>query len=154
VDTSQRVKRNNQELENIKQNFQENGTVTFSDLKFSSGTFPNLVRIKFRVTIQILVNGQRITKTIESAPTKPFISMTNTGSQWKDAAGTWLKEDLFKDVYEVSIARLWNYFRKHYLISTKQEISNIKQPLFMKDFKYSMPNQQGTKKRAINQKRI
>jgi len=100
------------------------------------------------------VNGQRITKTIESAPTKPFISMTNTGSQWKDAAGTWLKEDLFKDSYEATIARLWNYFQKHYLTSTKQEISNIKRPLFMKDFEYLLfaKFQQGTKKQAINQK--
>jgi hypothetical protein len=155
VDTSQRVKRNNQELENVKQNFQENGTATFSDLKFSSGTFPNLVRLKFRVTIQIIVNGQRITKTIESPPTKPFISMTNTGSQWKDAAGTWLKEDLFKDSYEVSIAQLWNYFQKHYLVATKQEISNIKRPLYMKDFEYFLNAKfppHGAKKQAINQK--
>jgi len=80
--------------------------------------------------------------------------MTNTGSQWKDAAGTWLKEDLFKDAYEVTIARLWNYFQKHYLISTKQEISNIKRPLYMKDFEYLLHAkfQQGTKKQTINQK--
>eukprot|EP01125_Pyxidicula_operculata_P002161 TRINITY_DN1209_c1_g1_i1.p1 TRINITY_DN1209_c1_g1~~TRINITY_DN1209_c1_g1_i1.p1 ORF type:complete len:592 (+),score=115.07 TRINITY_DN1209_c1_g1_i1:61-1836(+) len=154
VDTSQRIKRNNQELENVKQNFQENGTATFTDLKFSSGTFPNLVRLKFRVTIQILQNGQRITKSIESAQTKPFVSMTNTGSQWKDAAGTWLKEELFKESYDVSIARLWNYFQKHYLISTKQEINNIKRPLYLKDFEFLLHAKypQGTKKQTINQK--
>jgi hypothetical protein len=107
IDTSQRIKKGNQELENTRQSFrvtfsvvqvltqQENGTVVFSDLKFSSGTFPSLVRIKFRVTIQLVINGRSVTQAIESAPTKPFISMTNTGSQWKDAAGSWLKEECF-----------------------------------------------------------
>jgi len=102
-----------------------------------------------------MVHGQKMTKTIESAPTKPFVSMTNTGSQWKDAAGTWLKEELFQvDTYEVSMARLWNYFQKHYLISTKQELSNIKRPLTMKDFEYLLKCRfrQGTEKPTINQK--
>jgi len=48
------------------------------------------------VTVQLIQDGQQVQKTIESAPTKPFVSMTNTGSQWKDAAGAWLKEDCFK----------------------------------------------------------
>lgn len=86
--------------------FKENGVVTFSDLKFSSGTFlmtyhqllgtfPNLIRLKFRATVTVTIGNNKYTKTIESPQTKPFISMTNTGSQWKDAAGTWIKEDCF-----------------------------------------------------------
>jgi len=155
VETSQKIKRNNQELENAKQTFKENGTATFSDLKFASGTFPNLVRLKFRVTVELQQNGNRITKTIESLPSKPFISMTNTGSQWKDAAGTWLREECFMDKFEITTARLWNYFQKHYLIATKQELNNIKRPLFIKDFDYLLQAKfkQGIEqKKKINQK--
>jgi len=80
--------------------------------------------------------------------------MTNTGSQWKDAAGSWLKEDCFKDQYEISIQRLWNYFQKHYLISTKQELNNIKRPILLKDFEYMLQAKfkQGLEKQTINQK--
>lgn len=35
-------RRCNQELENMKLPFSENGTVTFHELKFATGTFPNL----------------------------------------------------------------------------------------------------------------
>uniref|UniRef100_A0A6B2KZA7 SH2 domain-containing protein n=1 Tax=Arcella intermedia TaxID=1963864 RepID=A0A6B2KZA7_9EUKA len=155
VETSQRIKKNNQDLENSKQTFKENGTVTFTDLKFSSGTFPTLVRLKFRVTVELKINGERQAKTIESFPTKPFISMTNTGSQWKDAAGTWLKEECFRENYQISMARLWNYFQKHYLIATKQELNNVKRPLYLKDFEYLIQAKfkQGLdQKQTINQK--
>jgi len=91
VETSQRVKRNNSELENQRLTFKENGTVMFSDLKFSSGTFPNFIRIKFRCNVSVTIGGQKFSKMVESPPSKPFISMTNTGSQWKDAAGSWMK---------------------------------------------------------------
>jgi len=62
--------------------------------------------------------------------------MTNTGSQWMEAAGSWLKEECFKDNYEVTIQRFWNYFQKHFLVATKQEINNIKRPLYQNDFDY------------------
>jgi hypothetical protein len=135
-ESSQRIKRNNADLENAKQVFNENGVAVFNDLKFQSGTFPNLVRIKFRVVLQVVIDNQTITRTIESVASKPFISMTNTGSQWKDAAGAWLKEDCFKDSFEISIQRFWNYFQKHFLMSTKQDISNIRRPLYITDFDY------------------
>jgi len=154
VEATQRIKKNNQELENARQSFRENGTAIFSDLKFSSGTFPSLVRLRFRVTIELVTEGQNVMKTIESAATKPFISMTNTGSQWKDAAGTWLKEECFQDTYDVSIARVWNFFQKHYLQCTKQELNHIKRPLFMKDFEYLLRAKfkQGCEKNSMNQK--
>eukprot|EP01125_Pyxidicula_operculata_P008565 TRINITY_DN2867_c0_g2_i3.p1 TRINITY_DN2867_c0_g2~~TRINITY_DN2867_c0_g2_i3.p1 ORF type:complete len:489 (-),score=77.99 TRINITY_DN2867_c0_g2_i3:315-1781(-) len=155
AETSQRIKRNNQDIENSKQTFKENGTATFSDLKFASGTFPNLVRLKFHVTIQLVLNEHRITKVVESIPTKPYISMTNTGSQWKDAAGAWLKEECFKDAFDISIPRLWNYLQKHYLLATKQELGNIKRPFFIKDFDYLLiaKFRQGCDtKQSINQK--
>jgi hypothetical protein len=143
VDTNQRVKRNNPDIENMRQNFKENATAIFSDIKFASGTFPQLVRLKFRVTIQLVQDGQQIQRTIESTPTKPFVSMTNTGSQWKDAAGAWLKEDCFKDSQEVSISRFWNYFQYHYLVATKQEVPNVKRPLLREDFDYMMQSKFG-----------
>lgn len=156
VEGTQRIKKNNQELENARQSFRENGTAVFSDLKFSSGTFPSLVRLRFRVTIELVTEGQNVMKTIESETTKPFISMTNTGSQWKDAAGTWLKEECFHavDTYDVSIARVWNFFQKHYLQCTKQELNHIKRPLFMKDFEYLLRAKfkQGCEKSTMNQK--
>jgi len=154
VEATQRIKRNNQELENARQSFKENGTATFSDLKFSSGTFPSLVKLRFRVTIELVCDGQNVMKTIESVSTRPFISMTNTGSQWKDAAGTWLKEECFQDAYDVSIARVWNFFQKHYLQCTKQELNNIKRPLFMRDFEYLLRAKfrQGCEKGSMNQK--
>lgn len=62
---------------------------------YIAGTFPNLIRLKFRATITVTIGNNKYTKTVESPQTKPFISMTNTGSQWKDAAGTWIKEDCF-----------------------------------------------------------
>jgi len=135
----------------------------FSDLKFSSGTFPNLVKLRFKATIQVVVDGQTITKQIESPQTKPFISMTNTGSQWKDSQGSWLKEDCFKgtrilggvvvvvlhlgmtrsnrcriatDTTEITMAKFWNYFQKHYLIATKQDVNQPKRPLHHNDFDY------------------
>jgi hypothetical protein len=80
-DGNQRVKRNNPDLENARQSFNENGVAVFNDLKFQSGTFPNLVRIKFKVTLQAVIEGQTVTRTIESQPSKPFISMTNTGKR-------------------------------------------------------------------------
>lgn len=40
------------------------------------------------------------------------------------------------DANEITIARLWNYFQRHYILSTKQEINNIKRPLFKADFEY------------------
>lgn len=78
ADPSSRIKKNNAEIENSKQNFKENGTATFGDLKFASGTFPNLIRLKFHVQIRLVLNGQKITRMIESNLTKPYISMTNT----------------------------------------------------------------------------
>lgn len=47
------------DFEKQKQIFQENGTAIFNDLKFSTGTFPNLVRLKFKVSIQLVFNGTR-----------------------------------------------------------------------------------------------
>lgn len=121
--------------------------VTFSDLKFSSGmqllglfnqkgTFPNLIRLKFRATVTVTIGSNKYTKTIESPQTKPFISMTNTGSQWKDAAGTWLKEDCFGDSYEVPLPWFWNYFQKHFLIATKQDPQSAKRCLNLHDFAF------------------
>lgn len=78
-DGNQRIKRNNADLENARQSFNENGVAVFNDLKFQSGTFPNLVRIKFKVTLQVMVDGHSVTRTVESLPSKPFIAMTNTG---------------------------------------------------------------------------
>jgi len=156
VETSQRIKRNNQDLENAKQVFNEAGIATFNDLKFSSGTFPNLVRMKYRVQVQInLTEGRSITKTLESIPSRPFISMTNTGSQWKDAAGTWLREDAFGEAFEITIQRFWNYFQKHYLVATKQDFNSMKRPLYLRDFDYllSAKFKQGFReKKSITQK--
>jgi len=154
VETSQRVKRNNSDLENQRMTFKENGNVTFADLKFSSGTFPNLIRIKFRCTVNLTIGGHKFTRTIESPPSKPFISMTNTGSQWKDAAGTWLREDCFGESFEVSVACMWNYFQKHFLMATKQDSQDIRRPLLLRDFAYLLRVKfgQGLEKRMINQK--
>jgi hypothetical protein len=127
--------------------FKENGMVTFSDLKFSSGlqrmgashhsgTFPNLIRLKFRASVTVTIGNNKLTKTIESPQSKPFISMTNTGSQWKDAAGTWLKEDCFGDSYEVSLPWYWNYFQKHFLVATKQDPQSAKRCLTLRDFAF------------------
>jgi hypothetical protein len=154
-ESSQRIKRNNADLENAKQVFNENGVAVFNDLKFQSGTFPNLVRIKFRVVLQVVIDNQTITRTIESVASKPFISMTNTGSQWKDAAGAWLKEDCFKDSFEITIQRFWNYFQKHFLMSTKQDISNIRRPLYITDFDYMIKakfKKPFAEKKMLNQK--
>eukprot|EP01124_Arcella_intermedia_P027378 TRINITY_DN5345_c0_g1_i1.p1 TRINITY_DN5345_c0_g1~~TRINITY_DN5345_c0_g1_i1.p1 ORF type:complete len:556 (-),score=167.31 TRINITY_DN5345_c0_g1_i1:77-1744(-) len=158
LEISQRIKKNNQDLEGSKVLFRENGTATFSDLKFSSGTFPHLVRLKFKASIQLVWGGERVQRVVESLPTRPFISMTNTGSQWKDAAGACLKEECFRESDEVSVARFWNYFQKHYLIATKQEANNIKRPLFAKDFEYLLQAKFKTefesfgRKLSINQK--
>jgi hypothetical protein len=129
-------RRCNQELENMKLPFSENGTVTFHELKFATGTFPNLVRLRFKVTVQLCAEGKTIVKTIESNPTKPFIAMTNTGSQWKEAAGIWFKEECFGENNKIPISRLWNYFQRHYLKTTKQTTDKITRPLHMKDFEY------------------
>eukprot|EP01126_Amoeba_proteus_P053910 TRINITY_DN6597_c0_g1_i1.p1 TRINITY_DN6597_c0_g1~~TRINITY_DN6597_c0_g1_i1.p1 ORF type:complete len:297 (+),score=52.52 TRINITY_DN6597_c0_g1_i1:961-1851(+) len=125
-------------MEMAKQCFKENGTAVFSELKFSSGTFPNMVKLKFYAPIQFVMNGQHISKTIESSCSKPFISMTNTGSQWKDAAGSWLKEDCFGEVNQVTLARLWNYFQHHYMYFTKQSMAALKRPLTPGDFEYML----------------
>jgi len=53
-----------------------------------------------------------------------------------EAAGSWLKEDCFKEKNEVTVEKFWNYFQKHFLIATKQELNNIKRPLYQKDFQY------------------
>jgi len=154
VETSQRVKRNNSELENQRMTFKENGNLTFSDLKFSSGTFPNFIRIKFRCTVTVTMGNNKFTKTIESPPSKPFISMTNTGSQWKDAAGSWMKEDCFGETFEVPMAWFWNYFQKHFLLATKQETKDLKRPLHLRDFVYLLQVKfgQGLEKRVVSQK--
>eukprot|EP01121_Diplochlamys_sp_Union-15-3_P019744 TRINITY_DN7514_c0_g1_i1.p1 TRINITY_DN7514_c0_g1~~TRINITY_DN7514_c0_g1_i1.p1 ORF type:complete len:607 (-),score=88.70 TRINITY_DN7514_c0_g1_i1:95-1915(-) len=155
VEINQRIKRNNQELENSKQVFNETGFAQFTDLKFSSGTFPNLVKMKFRVQVQVVVDSITLNKTLESNVSKPFISMTNTGSQWKDAAGMWLKEDAFKEDFEISIFCFWNYFQKHYLAATKQDVANIKRPLYLSDFEYLLKAKfrQGVlEKKTISQK--
>jgi len=154
VETSQRVKRNNSDLENQRMTFKENGNLTFTDLKFSSGTFPHPIRLKFRCSVTVTIGGKKITRTIESLPSKPFISMTNTGSQWKDAAGTWLKEDCFGEAFEVPIAWMWNYFQKHFLQATKQDSQDIRRPLLLRDFAYLLHVKfgQGLEKRFINQK--
>jgi len=136
IEAAQRIKRNNQELENSKQVFNETGIAVFNELKFNAGTFPNLVRMKFRVQVQVVIDGATITKNLESNASQPFISMTNTGSQWKDAAGSWLKDDAFKEKFEITVPCFWNYFQKHYLTATKQEVSNVKRPLFLTDFDY------------------
>jgi len=152
--TQQRMKRNNSDLEHSKQAFKENGTACFNELKFNSGTFPNLVRLKFRVEVSTAVNGHQTTKTVESVLTDPYISLTNTGSQWKDAAASWLKEDCFKDMFEVTTARFCNYLQKHYLVATKQEIENIKRPLHLCDFDYFLQAKFGVglDKKTLNQK--
>jgi integrase len=154
--TSQRIKRNNPDLENARQSFNENGVAVFTDLKFQSGTFPNLVRLKFKVTLQVVIDDQSVTHTVESPPSKPFIAMTNTGSQWKDAAGSWLKEDCFGDNdYEVSIFRFWNYFQKHFLHCTKQDVNSLRRPLYLSDFNYILNakfKKQLPEKKTINQK--
>eukprot|EP01126_Amoeba_proteus_P009011 TRINITY_DN13424_c0_g1_i1.p1 TRINITY_DN13424_c0_g1~~TRINITY_DN13424_c0_g1_i1.p1 ORF type:complete len:543 (+),score=125.57 TRINITY_DN13424_c0_g1_i1:140-1630(+) len=151
VDTSQRLKKNNTELENQKAVFKENGLATFEDLKFSSGTFPHPIRLKFRASFTICLGNRKVSKTVESASTRPYISMTNTGSQWKDAAGTWLKEDCFGDAYEVSLPCLWNYFQKHFLQALKQDVVNPRRGLQYRDFQY-MIKARGLNKPTINQK--
>lgn len=107
------------------------------------------------MTVQLCAEGKTIVKTIESNPTKPFIAMTNTGSQWKEAAGIWFKEECFGGIIcyfficliflfylrylennKIPIARLWNYFQRHYLKTTKQTTDKITRPLHMKDFEY------------------
>eukprot|EP01127_Copromyxa_protea_P021513 TRINITY_DN740_c0_g1_i1.p1 TRINITY_DN740_c0_g1~~TRINITY_DN740_c0_g1_i1.p1 ORF type:complete len:503 (+),score=66.74 TRINITY_DN740_c0_g1_i1:332-1840(+) len=154
VETSQRIKRNNSEFENQRTLFKENGMVTFSDLKFSSGTFPNLIRLKFRTTVNVTIGQNKFTKTIESPHTRPFISMTNTGSQWKDAAGTWMKEDCFGDSYEVTLPWFWNYFQKHFLAATKQDPQSVKRCLYLRDLSFMLQAKfgQGLEKQTINQK--
>jgi hypothetical protein len=135
--SKQRGKRINQELENSKQIFKEDGNVIYNDLKFTNGTFPHLVPIKFKTEVEIsLFNGQKVKKTLESPSSKPFISMTNAGSQWLEAAGTWLKDDCFREKNEVTVQKFWNYFQKHFLSATKQELNNIKRPLYQKDYEY------------------
>jgi len=76
--------------------------------------------------------------------------MTNTGSQWMEAAGSWLKDDCFKERNEVTVQKFWNYFQKHFLIATKQELNNIKRPLYQKDFEYIIL-QKYVDKKTINQ---
>jgi hypothetical protein len=66
-----------------------------------------------------------------------FMQFSSKGSQWKDAAGAWLKEDCFGDQYrEVSIYRFWNYFQKHFLQATKQDVNSLRRPLYLSDFNY------------------
>jgi len=138
LEAQTRVKKGNADMELARQTFKENATAVFNELKFSAGTFPSLVRLRFRVTIQLVVGGQQLQNTIESPPSRPYLAMTNTGSQWKDAAGAWLKEDCFKNAGEVTIPRFWNYFHAHFLQATKQEVQQPKRLLFLQDFDYML----------------
>jgi len=53
----------------------------------------------------------------------------------------------------VSLAWVWNYFHKHFLLATKQETKDLKRPLSLKDFMYLIHVKFGTaEKQVINQK--
>lgn len=130
-------RRCNLDVDGSKLPISENGTVTFHDIRFTTGTFPNLVRLRFKVAVQLCVQGNKpIAKTIETTPSRPFIAMTNTGSQWKEAAGIWFKAECFGENSKIPMPRLWNYFQRHYLKTTKQTAERVARPLYMKDFEY------------------
>lgn len=75
----QKIKKNNAEIENTKMFLKENGTVVFQDLKFSTGTFPHPVKLKFKVTFSVSINGRpQSQKVIESTLSNSWISLTNT----------------------------------------------------------------------------
>jgi len=126
-------------VNHTKSNFKDNGTCTFSDLSFSSGSHPHFVPLKFKTEVEFVdvsVHNKKSKKTIESTWTKPYVSMTNNGSQWAESAGNWLKLDCFGENIEVTVERFWNYFHKHVLLATRQDLNNPERPLTDEDFQF------------------
>lgn len=102
--------------------FESNGTLTFKDLKFQSGTFPHLVqqpllwsyltrnRSLFDLSSQFTFSEKMVAQSRVSSradhqkaifrwPTRVYLNLSrpfwSPGSQWKDAAGAWFKKELF-----------------------------------------------------------
>jgi len=81
------------------------GTASFSDLQFASGTYPNLVTLKFKGNLVLHVEGQKVPIQVTTLPSQQYISMTNTGSQWLESSRKWLKIDCFGDHSTVTIQK-------------------------------------------------
>lgn len=135
---SKSKERNIKDMMNSHEVFDKSGVATFTDLKFSSGTYPNLISLKFTTTVTSIINGEKITKKVESQLSKPFIVMTNSGSQWKEALGVWIKDQAFEDHSKIPMARFYNYFQQNYLVATKQDTNSVGRCLEINDFEYLM----------------
>jgi len=134
--SNDRLKKNSKEVMNSKMNFNEEGIAKFTELKFSTGTFPNFISLKFVANVTFSIGPSIFSRKIESFQTKPYIVMTNNGSQWKEATGSWIKEEAFGDMTKISTAKFYNYLQRNYLLASKQDCASVKRPLELTDFDY------------------
>lgn len=148
-------------MESSKQNFRENGTAVFSDLKFSSGN----LRSFYSLIVQALFHTwsdwnfgwpfksfkmdntyPRPSKARQRSLSFRWLTLGHNGRMLleaglkKIALEVLIMNDLhwIADAPQITIARLWNYFQYHYLTFTKQSYIAPKRPLSQRDFEYML----------------
>jgi len=104
---------------------------TFNGVKVNISTRMAPISIKF--TIQIICENR--TATIESAPSYPFIVITNE-SQWVEAASKLIMMEGFGGLPQVPWAQFANILHKHFLSATRQDLSMPERPLHFYEMRY------------------
>jgi hypothetical protein len=83
------------DITNDQQEMDENGYVSFTELRFPSGTRQKMVRLQFCVQVRFVkIDGTIGTEALESDTSQPFVILTNE-NQWKVSEGLLLKKDIF-----------------------------------------------------------
>jgi len=90
-------------------------------LKFLQGTRKLPVTLKFTAQVQLVTqSGKIIQSSLESAPSNPFIVITNE-SQWEGSEELLLKKDSFQGNAEIPWIQFCNTLQRHFFRATRQD---------------------------------
>jgi len=101
-----------------------------------TGTRKLPVTLRFSMKVDLMtLDGNTITLVVQSAPSIPFIVMTND-SQWEMSEEILFKKDAYQDSNQTTWFRFCNTLQRHFFRATKQDPSKKFRRLAPFDFNY------------------
>lgn len=122
-------------VENDTQMMERQFMVAKFPLVFKEGTRKASLRLRFEMDVEVLQSGRTIKACVESAPTQPFVVMTNQ-KQWEACERPLLQKDAFGTHTEITWNQFANALQRQFIRATRQDPSTPARCMSIFDFTY------------------